>query len=82
MESVEGGSLRALAAGWRAKHPQHLGGVVLIWGGVAYGWKNELRDAAHEQPGAYAVDTDGHVYVAQGGDDYSGAKAWVVLPAE
>ena len=52
-------------------------GVVLIWRGEVYGWKNVLRDAASEQPGAVAVDTSGHVFIAEGGDAYSGAKCWV-----
>lgn len=44
-----------------------------------YGWKNCLRDAAHERPGVYAVDEAGHVFIAEGGDDYNGAKCWVAV---
>lgn len=73
--------LRAVARMYRESNPQREGGVVLIWKGKAYGWKNCLRDAAHEQPGAYAVDLDGHVFVAEGGDAYNGAKAWVAQVA-
>jgi hypothetical protein len=48
--------LRATVGQWRASNPEHRGGVVLVWEGVVYGWKNSLRDAIHERPGAYAVD--------------------------
>lgn len=54
-------------------------GVVLIWEGSAYGWKDKLRDAGHERPGAIAVDPDAHLYQAQGGDEYNGAKHWVAI---
>lgn len=74
---------RQVADEWRQQHcatnPAYLGtGVVLIWNGEAYGWKNALRDAAHEQPGAIAVDADGHIFRAEGGNEYDGASAWVV----
>ena len=52
-------------------------GVVLIWEGTVYGWKNCLRDAKHERPGVIAVDQNGNVFLAEGGDDYAGAKCWV-----
>lgn len=55
------------------KHP---GGVVLVWDGQAYGWKNELRDPQHERPGALAVGSDGRVWLAYGGNDQDGAKSW------
>ena len=68
-----------IAANWREKepHPRATTGVVLIWEGEVYGWKNCLRDAAHERPNAIAVDEQGHVFIAQGGNDYDGAKCWV-----
>lgn len=69
--------VRIVARQYRKANPQRAGGVVLVWEGKAYGWKNCLRDAAHEQPGAYAVDLDGHVFIAEGGDASNGAKAWV-----
>lgn len=76
------GALRAIATQWRATNQEHPGGVVLIWQGSVYGWKNCLRDATHEQPGAFAVDEAGHVFIAEGGDEYNGAKCWVaVAPA-
>ena len=58
-----------VAQAYRAEHQTPPGGVVLVWRGTAYGWKNELRDPGHERPGALAV----------GGDDYHGAKSWSVV---
>lgn len=70
-----------IAANWRAEQPETraTSGVVLIWQGQAYGWKDKLSNAAHEQPGAVAVDADGHVFIATGGDQDNGAKCWVAL---
>ncbi|EEX9260459.1 antirestriction protein ArdR [Escherichia coli] len=68
-----------IADRWRSENPGHDAGVVLIWEGKAYGWKNCLRDAGHERPGALAVDMNGHVFEAQGGDEYNGAKCWVAV---
>ncbi|EKI5081646.1 hypothetical protein PEY58_004593 [Salmonella enterica] len=53
-------------------------GVVLIWEGRVYGWKDKLRDTRHERPGAVAVDCHGNVFRAEGGNDYDGAAVWVV----
>lgn len=72
-------ALRATATKWRAGNQEHSGGVVLVFEGEVYGWKNELRDPACERPGAYAVDKAGVVFKAEGGDDYNGAKAWVAV---
>lgn len=77
MNQIE--ALRTTATQWRTANPDRRGGVVLIWQGSVYGWKNCLRDASHEQPGAYAVDAAGHVFIAEGGNDYDGAKAWVAV---
>lgn len=71
--------LRATAQKWRDENQGHQGGIVLVWQESVYGWKNCLRDAAHEQPGAFAVDADGHIFIAEGGDDYDGAKCWVAF---
>ncbi|MBD8599001.1 antirestriction protein ArdR [Pseudomonas sp. CFBP 8772] len=57
-------ALRSTAAKWRAGNQEHREGVVLVWDGEVYGWKDELRDPASERPG---------------GDDYNGAKAWVAV---
>ncbi|MEW7311197.1 hypothetical protein AB1E22_00445 [Buttiauxella gaviniae] len=67
-----------IAAKWREAHPEHVAsGVVLIWNNKAYGWKNELRDPSSEQPGSYAIDINNNVFIAEGGNDYDGAKCWV-----
>ncbi|KAB2686508.1 antirestriction protein ArdR [Brucella pseudogrignonensis] len=71
--------IRSIAARWRQSHREKPGGVVLIWQGSVYGWKNELRDSQHERPGAYAVDDSGRVFVAEGGNDYDGAERWSAL---
>lgn len=70
---------RATAAAWRVRWPGHDGGVVLVWDGEGYGWKDRLRDAGHERPGALAVDANGAVYRAEGGNAKDGASAWVVV---
>ncbi len=72
-------ALRATATKWREGNQEHRGGIVLVWEGEPYGWKNELRDPASERPGTYAVDNAGLVFMAEGGDDYNGAKAWVAV---
>lgn len=72
-------ALHATSIQWRKANPDRKGGVVLLWHGSVYGWKNCLRDAAHEQPGAYAVDDAGHVFIAEGGNEYDGAKCWVAV---
>lgn len=72
-------ALHATVTQWRLSNQDRRGGVVLVWQGEVYGWKNCLRDAVHERPGAYAVDEAGHVFIAEGGDDQSGAKCWVVV---
>ncbi len=66
-----------IATAYRAD-TNRVGGVVLIWSSEVYGWKDKLRDAQHERPGAVAVDADGHVFTATGGDDNNGAKHWVL----
>ena len=68
-----------IAKEWRKSKPQNSTGVVLIWDDEVYGWKNCLRDANHERPGAIAVDVKEHIFVAQGGNDCDGAKCWVAL---
>ncbi|MCX8963113.1 antirestriction protein ArdR [Erwinia psidii] len=72
-------TFRQLAAAWRDHNPEHVAGIVMIQNGQAYGWKNSLRDPHHESPGAIAVDSDGNVFEAQGGNDYEGAKAWIAF---
>ncbi|EAT2030563.1 antirestriction protein ArdR [Salmonella enterica] len=72
-----------IARRWRQLNPDMAGdGIVLIWKKTAYGWKNCLRDAKDEQPGAIAVDCDGNIFIAEGGNNYDGAKCWVVLDSD
>jgi len=72
-----------IARRWRQHNPDMAeSGIVLIWEKKVYGWKNCLRDARGEQPGAIAVDCDGHLFIAEGGNAYDGAKCWVVLDSE
>ena len=71
--------VRGAAKQWRERNPDYQGGVVLVWQGQAYGWKNSLRDAFQERPGAFAVDEAGQVSKAEGGNDYDGAERWLEL---
>lgn len=72
--------LRAIAAEWRRTH--NLPGIVLIQGDTVCGWRSELFDAWTSKPGVHAVDQDGHVFVAAGGDRRRGAKGWVLVTEE
>lgn len=69
--------IRETASLWRSRSLEHRGGVVLVWKGSVYGWKDSLRDASHERPGACAVDEVGRIFIAKGGDDHNGAQCWV-----
>lgn len=79
MTRLEKDALRAMAAKWRLTKPEHENGVVLIWQGSVYGWKNCLRDPQDERPGVYAVDDDGNIFKTEGGNDYDGAAIWTTL---
>ncbi len=68
--------LLELSQKWRKSNPEYDGGVVLVWQMSVYGWKNRLRDPQDEQPGAFAIDDAGNVFVAEGGDSHSGAHRW------
>lgn len=72
-----------LAEAYRRKEGRD-GGIVLVYAGQVYGWKNELRDPHHERPGALAVSAYGSVWLAVGGNDQDGAKSWepAYKPAE
>lgn len=70
-------NVRALADKWRNDNPGHDGGVVLIWIDQAYGWKSTLRDPENERPGVLAVDQEGSIYKAEGGNEYDGAEFWL-----
>ena len=52
------------------------GGIVLVYAGQVYGWKNELREPHQERPGALAVSARNCVWLAYGGNDQDGAKSW------
>lgn len=71
-------SAMQIAQQWRLGQtgPRATSGVVLVFGGQVYGWKNELRDPQHERPGAIAVDHAGLAWIAVGGDDQDGAESW------
>lgn len=64
-----------LALKYRADEHQS-SGVVLVWAGEVYGWKDALRDPQHERPGALAVDPGGVVWRATGGNYQDGATSW------
>lgn len=68
-----------IAKQYRNSNPGKEGGVVLVYEGQAYGWKDELRDPQSEKPGAFAVDTKGHIWRAVGGNNYDGAEWWKAL---
>ncbi|MFG0449361.1 antirestriction protein ArdR [Shewanella algae] len=70
---------RALAKKWRSENPERVGGVVLVWEEKVYGWKNKLRDPSSERPGVIAVDDEGHLFLAEGGNDDNGASVWTVI---
>ncbi len=71
-------ALLNLALNWRKSNPEYDGGVVLIRQLSVYGWKDSLRDVHEEKPGAYAIDVEGNIFVADGGDSHSGANRWVI----
>lgn len=54
-----------------------VGGVVCVFDGAAYCWKNELRDPQDEMPGSIAVSESGEMWQAVGGDARLGAASWV-----
>ena len=66
-----------LAEAYRRKEGQD-GGIVLVYAGQVYGWKNELRDPHQERPGALAVNGRNCVWLADGGNDQDGAKSWAL----
>lgn len=69
---------KLIAKNWRKQNPEHVNsGIVLIWDGKAFGWKNCLRDPQAERPETIAVDVDGNIFIAKGGNDYDGAKCWL-----
>lgn len=57
------------------KRERLTGGVVIFNAGLPTGWMNTLRDPHAWQPGVKAVDADGNLWTAWGGDEY-GAESW------
>lgn len=64
-----------LAEAYRREEVQD-DGIVLVYAGQVYGWKNELREPHQERPGALAVSARNCVWLAYGGNDQDGAKSW------
>ena len=54
----------------------HRGGYVMLFKGEAVGWKRCLDRPEGFEPGALAVDENGHVWEATGGNAYDGASRW------
>lgn len=67
-----------IARRWRASQDDETltSGFVLIWNGMVTGWRDRLGDPQQDVPGVIAVDVKGQAFVAEGGDDVSGAKCW------
>lgn len=70
--------IREIAKHYRATTGR-TNGLILIYQGKAYGWRDCLRDPQTERPKAIAVDPEGRLFVATGGDDYQGAESWYPL---
>ena len=69
--------LLSVAEAFRRENPD-LGqsGYVTIFEDKATGWKRTLERVNTEAPGAYAVSSDGRVYLACGGDSRHGAAEY------
>jgi len=61
---------------------QGKGGIVLVFDGEAYAWRDKVRNPETERPNALAVDEAGNVWIATGGDDYNGAERWEAVEPE
>jgi len=70
-------NLKTLADQYREnERPDLKGGVVVIFDNEVSGWMDELRDPQGWEPGCFAVDEDGNVWVSVGGNAYDGAESW------
>jgi len=65
----------------REAWPPELGRYVFVHGGEVVDDANELPPPAEMAPGVYAVESDGTVLVAAGGDAVCGAKDWFTVNA-
>jgi len=75
---------RRIAAQYRQAEPEHAHGwwVWLPGASEPCGWTARTEPIpSHYVPGVLAVDEAGRVLVATGGNDYSGAAAWVEATA-
>ncbi len=70
--------IQEVAAQYRASEQGDVAtcGYVLIYLGRVSGWKRELTRPETVCPGSLAVDADGQIFEAQGGNDYDGALRW------
>jgi len=72
----------SIARRWRRTNPsiaERSTGYVIIFDFVVAGWKSELDEASSWMPGCIAVSyhiDNPLIYVATGGDNYSGAEKW------
>ena len=56
------------------------GGVLLTdCFGEVCGWRDKLRDPQTEKPGSFAIDKDGQIFEARGGNEYDGAERWELI---
>lgn len=67
-----------IANAWRTEHGYvGRGGVIIIFGGTADAWMNQLRNPERWQPGCVAVDESGKTWTAFAGDEQNGALMWL-----
>lgn len=69
-----------VAEAWRKEHPDFSGyGFVLIFAGEVSGWKAEITRPGTVCPGTHAYGVDGSEFLAEGGDETSGAMRWTPI---
>lgn len=81
--------VRSIAEAWRLSRPKvgrvgevgRIGGIVLIRDDRVCGIRSEIRYAAVE-PGLFAVDQDGRVFVAAVPGQRERAEGWIELTDE
>jgi hypothetical protein len=67
-----------VAAGYRTENPSRAPrGFVMIYRGSACAWCASKPIPGEWEPGVFAVDTEGNVYRAEGGNEYDGAERFV-----
>lgn len=80
MRPIKRIDLLKLANEYRCEQQNRDHGYVVITGIGGWhvtGWTIDLTHPGNWVPGCYAVDIDGRIYIATGGDDYHGAQEWV-----